>query len=184
MNNQLISEHMLYNQICNLYDFMGRDKKPSKERVKLIFEKLYKVRAKDLIEAISYMKDNLDNLPYNMSKAIKAAIFSMKKAEPQPEQPEFGAFGPCSDCNGSGAFNVRVFEGGAWCDCIKFCSQCENWRVWVNDPRDRVSAAELSATGTIFKPYNRVLYQDNNQRPAPGQDIKKQADSAIKPLPA
>lgn len=159
MNSQTISPVMLHNQLCDFYEYMGREKKPTKERTKLIFEKLRSVKAKELIEAISYMKDNLDNLPNNMAKAIKTAIFYMERSKPQPEKPEFGAYGKCPGCKGSGAFNVKVNENGVWCDCIKFCSQCENWRVWVNDPGDMTTAEELAAYGSFFKPYNRVKYQ-------------------------
>lgn len=155
-----ISVHMLDKCVCDFYEYMGRDKKPTKERIGLWFQKLKEVKPTDLVEAMSYMKDNLDAMPHNLPKAIKSAILNLEKATPQPEKPQFGAYGKCDDCNGSGCFNVLMFsKSGLRYEPIQFCSRCENWRIWTNDPGNKISAAELIASGFSFKPYNSVKYQ-------------------------
>lgn len=153
-----LSIHTLSTLVDEFYDYMGRDKKPSKDRIKLWYKKLDMVSETDLYEAFDYMKDTLDSLPFNLPKAIKSAIFEVGRSKPQPESQSPGAYGKCDDCNSTGIFKLRLYNrDGSWHEPITFCGKCDNYKIWVNDPGIRRSAAELSALGILFKPYNRVL---------------------------
>lgn len=147
----------LANLIRDFFDYMGRKETPSKDRIGKWFQKTNTLKETDVIEAFDWMKDNLDSIPHNIPKAIKAAVFEIQKAKPQPK-PEIRSYGDCGDCGGTGIFKLRICTPeGQWHEPIRFCSQCENWRNWVNDPGIRVSAAELRAQGILFKPYNKTL---------------------------
>lgn len=152
-----LSFQTLTKLIYEFYDYMGRDKKPGNERVELWFRDLKKLEEKDVFEAFDYMKTTLDSLPHNIPKAIKRAVWEINKEKPIPK-PEFGTYGRCDDCNSTGIFKLRIMTPqGRWYEPIRFCSQCDNWKLWVSEPGIRVSAAELEAEGTRFKPYNVCL---------------------------
>lgn len=147
----------LDNLIREFYDYMGMSTKPGKERVELWYQVLKNIKESDIYDAFEYMKANLDGLPRNIPKSIKNAVWQIGRDKEVPK-PEFGAYGHCADCNSTGVFKLRLMNPqGKWYEPIQFCSQCDNYKLWVNDPGMRISASELNAVGTRFKPYNVAL---------------------------
>jgi len=166
--------------ITDFYEYMGRDKKPQPERMTLWFNQIKKYKSTEVIEAFAWMKDNLDSLPHNVSKQIKNAIFHVNKSKPEEQQPEFknGMFGECEDCNGTGIFKYIYFDNfGNRYEPIIFCSRCNNYKFFTNDPAvPKMSASELSAAGYTYKPYNKCLLTPMDIKPiGKPSDIKNMA---------
>lgn len=154
------------NLVIEFFEYMGQEKKPSKSRLELWFREIRKIKSTEVSEAFDYLKKNLDGLPRNIPKQIKLAIFEINRSKPQPK-PEIKSYGECDDCNGTGIFKARICSPqGIWTEPIYFCSQCENYRNWTNEPGDRMSKAELEAMGIKYKPYNKVLKYSNLSGPA------------------
>jgi hypothetical protein len=146
------------NMVNDFYDFMGRDKWPPNGRIAAWYEKLKSIQESEVTEAFSWMKDSLDSLPHNIPKAVKAAVLIIRKEKPQEQALKPGAFGPCHDCNGAGAYKLRVCAPeGYWYEPIAYCASCDNYRIFTNTPGDRVTPAELQAMGVLWKPHNVVL---------------------------
>ena len=146
--------------VNNLFDFMSRDKKAKPSRVELWYSKVSNFTAIEIREAFEYMKDNLDSLPHNLPKALKNAIFMMNKSKPSINAEKFKQhmYGQCDDCNGMGIFKILYYDQfNNRSEPIRYCSQCDNYKYWTNDPGDRMSKTELEAAGYTFKPYNKVL---------------------------
>jgi hypothetical protein len=146
------------NMVNDFYDFMGRDKWPPNGRIAAWYEKLKSIQESEVTEAFSWMKDSLDSLPHNIPKAVKSAVFIIRKEKPQEQALKPGAFGPCHDCNGAGAYKLRVCAPeGYWYEPIAYCASCDNYRIFTNTHGDRVTPAELQAMGVLWKPHNVVL---------------------------
>ena len=172
--------------LFNFYEYMGRDKKPSRERIKILYKEIMEYSQDDIVEAFLYMKSSLDSVPFNIPKAIKAAVFSTNRSKPQrSESVTFGQYGSCDDCNGTGIFKILVYDlNKNRTEPIQCCSRCENWRLWFNEPPgDRISATELSAAGYKFKPYNRVLrISVRATKKGTTEDIKRLAGQALRSM--
>lgn len=146
------------NMVNNFFDYMGRDKWPPNNRVAAWYEKLKSQQEGDVIKAFDFMKDNLDSLPHNIPKAVKNAVFIINREKPVSKEIRFSAYGQCQDCSGTGVFSLRLCAPeGYWYEPIKYCGSCENYRLWTNSPGERVTAAELTSLGVMFKPYNKAL---------------------------
>jgi hypothetical protein len=136
---------------------MGRDKKPKPDTMELWFKKVQGYQETEIIEAFEDMKDTLDSVPFNIPKAIKRAVVAVNMSKCS-NKVAWQNYGPCEGCKGSGAFTVLDQDKfGNRYTFMQFCSQCDNWRNYVNDPRERISANELTGAGYIFKPFNKVL---------------------------
>lgn len=152
------------NMINGFFEYMGRDKKPPNGRVAAWYEKLKSQHEGDVIKAFDFMKDNLDSLPHNIPKAVKNAVFIINREKPVDQGIKFFAYGSCRDCNGTGAFKLRICAPeGYWHEPIKYCGSCENYRIWTNNPGERITAADLTSLGIMFKPYNKVLRKSPHQ---------------------
>ena len=143
--------------INSFYRYMGRDKKPKPETKELWFNKIAGYQEHEIHEAFEKMKDNLDSVPFNIPKAIKQAIFEVNRSK-AAQSNIWQDYGTCDGCNGSGGFRLLVYtQRGTPHTPIQYCSDCDNWRNYCNDPGDRISANELKGVGYQFRPLNRVL---------------------------
>jgi len=145
------------NLVDDFYEYMCRDKKPRPDRAQLWYRVIGEFRKDDVEHAFVWMKAHLDSLPYNLPKAIKKAMWASGQQE-EAEQKSNGHYGPCDDCNGTGILKLRIKgKVGGWHEPIAFCAACDNWRIWVNDPGDRVFRQNLVEAGIRHKPYNKTL---------------------------
>ena len=155
--------------VTDFYEYMNRDKKPSNDRISLWFNRIRNYRTTEVFEAFSWMKDNLDSLPYNIPKQLKNAIYQVNKAKPEEQEQLFrnGMFGVCDDCNGTGIFKYVYFDkAGNRYEPIIFCSKCNNHKFFTKDPNSlKMSASELTGAGYKFKPYNRCLIKSTDIKP-------------------
>lgn len=143
--------------VDSLFDYMNRLSKPSPTIKELWWKKLKKINAQDLRGAIEWMKDNIDNIPYNFPKAVKNAVFQNNRGSGNVHD-KWKSRGDCPGCNSSGGFRLLVFDKfGGRSTPIQYCSECDNWMNYCNDPGDRISANELEGFGYKFKPLNKVL---------------------------
>lgn len=151
----------------NFYEYFGREKRPGRRRLEMLLDSLSGYSGDELQEAFSYMKDTLDSVPYNIPKAIKAAIFILNKSKPEVNTTfKAGMYGLCDDCNGMGIFKLLVYDGFKnRSEPIQYCSRCDNWKFWTNEPGDRISKAELEGAGYKFKPYNKCLIKPKDIKP-------------------
>ena len=146
------------NIVNDFFDYMGRDKTPTKSRIASWYEKIKNYSEDEIINAFIFMQDNLDSLPHNLPKAIKNSIFINSREKPKNNNLKFGSYGKCDGCNGAGAFKLRIYEkDGCWYEPIQYCASCDNYKLWTNSPGDRITAYELKSEGIMFKPYNKVL---------------------------
>jgi hypothetical protein len=145
-------------QLTNdFYQYMNRTTIPPPDTKRLWFDKISGYQDHEILEAFGKMKDTLDSIPYNIPKAIKAAVFLVNRAKASPVN-EWKNYGNCDGCEGSGGFRLLYFDKlGGRSTPIQYCSQCDNWLNYCNDPGDRISATELEASGYTFKPFNKVL---------------------------
>jgi hypothetical protein len=144
--------------VFDFYDYMGRDKMPTSDRVSKWFHEIKKISSADIRDSFKRMRENLDSLPHNLPKAIKTAVFEISRSK-ETKIAKFGDFGTCDYCNGSGAFKARVCDQfGCWYEPIYFCGHCDNWKVWTNNKEfQRYKVPELEAMNIRFKPYNMAL---------------------------
>lgn len=150
-----------FEHFCNLisgyYQYMGRDKRPAPDTKDLWFKKLKGYQETEIVEAFEHMKDSLDSIPYNIPKAIKRAVVAINMAK-CASSSQWTDYGECESCNGSGGFTILVFDNnGVGRSLIQYCSKCDNFLNYCNDPSDRISANELSGVGYKFKPLNQCL---------------------------
>lgn len=152
-----ISFQCFGDQINNFYRYMGRDKKPNPETKDLWFKKIKGYQETEIIDAFDMMKDSLDSIPFNIPKAVKKAVVSVNMSKCTLNL-EWKNYGPCDGCCGSGGFRIEFFDKfGNRSTPIQYCSQCDNWRNYCNDPGNRISENELVGAGYKFKPLNKVL---------------------------
>ncbi len=165
--------------VDDFYDYLGRDKKPSNVRLGSWAKKLSSHSGEDIRESFSWMKDNLDNIPYNLPKAIKNAIFMISRSKPTSQSQTFKPhmYGHCDDCEGTGIFKLLYFDKyNNRSEVIQYCSQCDNWRYWTNSPGQRISKNELIEAGYRFKSYNNCLLKAGDIKPmGTAHDIKNMA---------
>jgi hypothetical protein len=160
-----ISPEQFQNLILDLYDYMGREKRPPQARINLWYNKVSKISSEYIKKSFDHMKDNLDSIPHNLPKAIKKAVFEINRSK-SAENFKFINYGNCDDCGGIGMYKTRICTpGGQWIEPIYFCSQCENWRNWANDPEPSISKSELKAMNILFKPYNKVFKYVGKYKP-------------------
>lgn len=161
---------------------MGRDKMPKPETKELWFDKIKGYQALEIEESFEKMKGTLDNIPFNLPKALKQAVFEVNRAKAAPTN-QWKNYGPCEGCNGSGAFIVLMYSKcGSPYTPIQYCSQCDNWLNYCNSPGMRISANELAGAGYHFKPYNKVLMISPVQATGVGsvEKLKEMAVNSLK----
>ncbi len=149
--------------VNDFYDYLQRKIKPTPAIMDLWYQKIKNFTESEVYEAFEYMKDNLDAMPQNLPRAIKKAVFLLNKAKPQRDNGVISR-GRCDGCGGIGLFKLRVStpDGKSWHEPIQYCSQCDNYLNFTNDPRERISKAELEDLGNRFKPYNKVFKNSPN----------------------
>ena len=163
--------------VYDFFEYMGRDKKPSNDRMSLWYSKVKNFEHKDIIEAFDTMKESIDSLPNNIPKAIKTAVFQNSRSKPD-EKNEFKQhrFGKCDDCGGTGIFKFRIKIDKIMYEPVQFCSRCDNYKQWTNSPGERVSKYELDKIGVLYKPYNKCLkYSDYSGSTGNIKDIESMA---------
>ena len=162
--------------IADLYDFMGKDKKPGNDRIALWFNKIRNYQLTDIIGAFDWMKTELDNLPFNIPKAISRGIFEFGRGKQQLRSYDKN-YGECEDCNSTGIFKLRMCTPrGSWHEPIIFCSRCNNYLKWTNAPGMRMNKFEIEAMNVKFNPYNKVLIASSDACEKGGiKDIKSMA---------
>lgn len=139
------------------FQYMGREKRPAPDTKELWFKKIMGYQETEIIEAFEHMKDSLDSIPYNLPKALKRAVVSVNMAK-CASSVQWTDYGKCESCDGSGGFSLLVqHKFGAWHSLIQYCSKCDNYLNYCNDPGDRISANDLNGCGYKFKPLNRCL---------------------------
>jgi len=145
------------NLVFDFYDFFQRDKKPTSDIIKKWLHQISGLSDYEIKSSFVYMENTYDNIPRNLPKAIKASAFAINQ-EKGNNDVQFKSYGDCEDCGGSGIFKLRISDKmGYWLEPIVYCGACDNYLNYCNDPGDRMKAAELEASGVMFKPYNKTL---------------------------
>lgn len=161
--------------IDTLFDSLQKVVKPLPAIKGRWHSRLNNIDPEEIREAFEYLEQNLDTIPANFSKVLRQTVFRNRRTDIFSQSKN--SFGQCSDCNATGIFKVREnTEFGYPVERIYFCSQCDNYKSWTNQPGKRVSKKELEDKGVLFKPYDKVL---KNSSPAGDSgtvsDIKKLA---------
>jgi hypothetical protein len=123
---QKLTEEGLKNALFDLYECLNYSNKAPADRIRFWQNKLYRFTDEQVWKACERMQDDLDALPRNVPKAIKAAIVNLYGAE----ERQWIDYGQCDSCQKSGGFCVLVKNKVTqhWQEKIIFCSECENWR--------------------------------------------------------
>ena len=147
--------------ITDFFHFMGRDKAPSRQKIRVWYYALKHLSYRQLKNAIDEIQNTTDFFPNNFPKAVKD-ITSRKTGGPITEVGAPYSFGECEDCEGVGIFEILVDYGEKnYYSELCFCSKCENWkRLFPNGLKClKCSKAQLEFKKIPFRIYGR--FQDS-----------------------
>ena len=149
-----MNETQFINEIESLFDYFVR-RLPKETAVLSWYQKIKTIPHRDLKLSIEYVKDNNDNIPQNIPKAIKTAFFTINRSK--NSDMEIKPLEHCEYCNSSGAFKLLLKnQWGNRYEPIVFCAHCKNWLLWTNDHTlRRTTVYKLQERNIIFKPSNK-----------------------------
>lgn len=158
MMKSKLTENNFNAMVIDLYDYFDAKTKPKNSRLRLLYQKTHYLDSDYVKKAFKIIKDEYDGIPKNIPKAIKKTISEIQAQNSSfREDSKFGQHkrGDCLDCNGYGIFKIRHYINNIRYELIKYCGACENWRQWVNDPDEKMTAAQLKSRDVEFVPYNK-----------------------------